>query len=125
MGSAGTFSITTTGFLTASLSESGALPGGVTFLDNDNGTATLSGTPTSGTGGTYTLSFTATNGVEPEATQSYTLTVDQAPAITSDDGTTFTVGSAGTFSITSTSFPTATLSESGTLPIGVSFVRQR
>ncbi len=122
VGSAGTFSITATGFLNAALSESGTLPGGVTFLDNENGTATLSGTPAAGSGGTYTLSITASNGVEPDATQTFTLTVDQAPAITSDDDTTFAVGSAGTFSITSTGFPTAALSESGTLPGGVTFL---
>ena len=122
MGSAGTFTVTTTGFPTASLSESGALPGGVTFLDNENGTATLSGTPAAGSGGTYTLSITASNGVDPEATQTFTLTVDQAPAITSDNDTTFTVGSAGTFTVTTTGFPTASLSESGALPGGVTFV---
>ena len=91
------------------LHESGSLPGGVTFLDNGNGTATLSGTPTSGSGGTYTLSITASNGVDPEATQTFTFTVDQAPAITSDNDTTFTVGSAGTFSVTTTGFPNASL----------------
>ena len=36
-GASGTFTVTTTGFPTPALSESGALPGGVTF--NDNGTA--------------------------------------------------------------------------------------
>jgi hypothetical protein len=122
VGSAGTFTVTSTGFPNASLSESGALPGGVTFLDNGNGTATLSGTPTSGTGGTYTLSLTATNGVVPEATQTFTLTVDQAPAITSDNASSFTVGTAGTFTITTSGFPTASLSESSTLPVGVSFL---
>jgi hypothetical protein len=40
---------------TPSLTESGVLPSGVTFTDNENGTATLSGTRASGTGGTYTL----------------------------------------------------------------------
>ena len=76
----------------------------------------LSGTPAAGSGGTYTLSITASNGVDPDATQTFTLTVDQAPAITSDDNTTFTVGSAGTFTVTTTGFPTASLSESGALP---------
>ena len=38
---------------------------GVTFVDNGNGTATLSGTPAAGTGGTYPLTFTAANGVTP------------------------------------------------------------
>ena len=122
VGSAGTFSITSTGNPTAALTETGALPGGVTFLDNGNGTATLSGTPTSGTGGTYVLSITAANGVTPNATQTFTLTVDQAPAITSEDATAFTVGAAGTFSVTSTGFPHAALSESGALPGGVTFV---
>ena len=30
------------------LSETGALPSGVTFIDNGNGTATLAGTPAGG-----------------------------------------------------------------------------
>ena len=72
------------------LTETGALPTGVTFVDNGDGTATLAGTPAAGTGGTYPLTITAANGVLPDATQSFTLTVDQAPAITSADSTTFT-----------------------------------
>ena len=46
-GSAGTFTVTTTGIPTAALSatSSPALPSGVTFKDNGNGTATLAGTP--------------------------------------------------------------------------------
>ena len=51
----------------------------MTFADNDNGTATLAGTPAAGTGGTYPLTITAANGVGPDATQSFTLTVNQAP----------------------------------------------
>ena len=38
----------------------GALPAGVTFVDNGDGTATLAGTPAAGTGGAYPLTFTAT-----------------------------------------------------------------
>ena len=73
-GTAGTFTVTTTGFPTSALSETGALLG-VTFVDNSNGTATLAGTPASGTDGTYPLTITADNGVVPDATQSFTLTV--------------------------------------------------
>src|SRR5256886_7151586 len=51
--------LTTTGTPTPSLTESGTLPSGVTFKDNGNGTATLSGTPAAGTAATYTLTFTA------------------------------------------------------------------
>ena len=37
--------MTSTGVPTATLSETGALPAGVTFTDNGDGTATLAGTP--------------------------------------------------------------------------------
>ncbi|MGO9972377.1 MAG: putative Ig domain-containing protein [Solirubrobacteraceae bacterium] len=79
-GQAGKFTVTTTGTPTAALSDGGAtLPTGVTFLANGNGTATLSGTPASGTAGSYPFTITASNGVSPNATQSFTLTV-RAPA---------------------------------------------
>ena len=108
---------------TATLTETGALPTGVTFVDNDDGTATLAGTPAAGTGGTYALTIDAANGVLPDATQTFTLTVDQAPAITSADSTTFIVGTAGTFTVTTTGFPTPTpMTETGALPAGVTFV---
>ena len=118
VGQAGSFTITTTGFPTPSLSETGTLPSGVTFVDNGNGTATLAGTPQVGTGGIYPLTFTAANGFS--ATQNFTLTVNQAPAITSATSTTFTTGFAGSFTVTTTGFPTPTLSETGVVP-GVSF----
>jgi sugar lactone lactonase YvrE len=47
--------------------------------------------------------------------------VEQAPAITSADVTTFSTGAVGSFAITATGFPTPTLSEVGALPDGVSF----
>jgi len=75
VGAAGTFTVTTTGVPTPSVSETGALPAGVTFTDNGNGTATLSGTPALATVGTYPLSFKATNGIAPDATQNFTLSV--------------------------------------------------
>ena len=77
------FTVTTTGFPTAALNETGALPTGVTFVDNFDGTATLSGNPAAGSGGTYVLTISAANQVVPDASQIFTLTVDQAPAITS------------------------------------------
>ena len=45
------------------VSHSGALPSGVHFTDNGNGTATLSGTPATATAGTYDLMLTAANGM--------------------------------------------------------------
>jgi Putative Ig domain len=124
VGTAGTFTVTGTGSPTPTFTESGALPSGVTFTGNSNGTATLAGTPAAGTTGTYPITITAANGVGSNATQSFTLTVSAAPlapTITSGNATTFTVGTAGTFSVTSTGSPAATLTESGALPSGVTF----
>jgi hypothetical protein len=78
IGAAGSFTITTTGSPTPALTRSGALPSGVTFIDNGNGTATLSGTPALGTVGSYGITITANNGVSPNATQSFNLTVEKA-----------------------------------------------
>jgi len=83
VGIAGTFTVTTTGNPPSSLSEAGALPSGVTFVNNGSGTATLSGTPAAGTSGIYALTITASNGVVPNAVQLFTLTVSSASTTTS------------------------------------------
>ena len=117
-GTAGSMTVTASGFPTSTLGESGTLPSGINF----NATrGMLSGIPAAGTGGTYALSFTAANGVGQPASQSFALTIDQAPAITSASNATFTVGSAGSFTVAASGFPAATLSESGALPTGVTF----
>ena len=67
---------------TSTLSETGTLPPGVTFTDNGDGTATLSGTPAAGSGGLYLLTITATN-VAGSYSQSFILIVFQTPQITS------------------------------------------
>jgi hypothetical protein len=116
-GSAGTFMVGATGFPVAALSESGALPGGVTFVP---ATGILSGTPAAGSGGSYPLVFTATNSTGTN-TQSFTLTVSQGVAITSANSTTFTTGAAGNFAVITAGFPAPVLSQSGSLPGGVTF----
>src|SRR5262249_36277807 len=121
VGSAGNFTVTATGVPTPTITETGALPNGVTFKDNGNGTATLSGPPAAGTAGSYRITITANNGVGTAANQNFTLTVNQAAAITSPNATTFTVGTAGTFSLTTTGAPTPALTETGALPNGVTF----
>jgi hypothetical protein len=117
VGQFGSFTITTTAFPVAAITRMGDLPEGVTFTDNGNGTATLEGTPEPGTGGIYPLTFTANNGVS--ATQSFTLTVNEDPAITSANSTTYTVGQAGSSSITPTGNPTAAITETPALTAGV------
>lgn len=216
VGVPGTFTVTTTGFPTPAVTATGARPGGVTFTDNGDGTATLAGTPASGSAAVYDLDIKAANGVAPDATQDFALTVaritttttlvsdtpdpsvvgetvtfsytvavvapgsgtptgnvtvsdgtnscagtvaagsctitftapgttnftaayagdtsfagstsgtashtvNQAPAFTSVDGATFTVGIAGAFTITVNGFPTPAISATGALPGGVSF----
>ena len=76
---AGSFSITTAGTPVSSLRESGSLPSGVTFTDNGDGTATLAGTPATGTEKSYSLTLTATSGVG-QTTQLFTLIVVAPPA---------------------------------------------
>src|SRR4029077_2706922 len=121
-GAAGTFSITTSGFLVQpTITESGALPGGGSFTDNGDGTATIAGTAASGSGGSYPITITASNGIQPAATQSFVLTIDEAPGITSANGTAFTTTQAGTFLVTTSGFPAAALAESGALPANVTF----
>ena len=124
VGQAGTFKVTSTGVPNATLSETGALPSGVTLTDNKDGTATLSGAPAALTGGTYPFTITAKNGVSPDATQNFILTVNEACAINSADNATFDVGKLGTFTVTtSTGWPKCTLSEPRNPPPGVGFNR--
>ena len=129
VGQAGSFTVTTTGTLPMSLSATPGvppLPSGVTFRDNRYGTATLSGTPAAGTTGTYTFTITALNLVAPfTATQSFTLTVNQACQITSAAGTTFNVGQAGTFTVTTTGVPPLHIVRDGRTAVGSHVRRQR
>src|SRR5208337_2630209 len=75
VGQAGSFTITTTGYPTPAITETGSLPAGVTLTDNGDGTATLAGVPQEGTAGTYSLTLIAANAIS-SATQSFTLTVN-------------------------------------------------
>jgi hypothetical protein len=119
-GTSGSFTITTTGYPAAAITETGSLPSGLTYHDNGDGSATISGTPGAATGGNYTLNLTAANGYLPNATQALTVNVEQPPAFTSGATATFVIGSAGTFGVTTSGFPTvSTITESGTLPAGI------
>lgn len=121
---AGSFTITTSGDPTAVITQTGKLPGGVKFIDNGDGTATLSGRPGNGVGqlGNYPLTFTASNGISPAATQNFTLTITRPPVITSVNNATFVVGTLNTFVVTTRNTnPKSALSFVGTLPAGVNF----
>ena len=79
-GAASTFKVTTTGVPTPTLSETGALPSGVTFTDNADGTATLAGTTRAA--GDFPVTITAHNGYGADGTQTFTLTVTKATTST-------------------------------------------
>ena len=70
---ADSFTVTATGAPIPALTETGALPTGVTFVDNGNSTATLSGEPT--VLGTFAIVISAKNGINPNATQTFNLVV--------------------------------------------------
>lgn len=117
-GTANQFQVTVTGHPTPTLSETGALPSGVTF---DATTGILSGTPTSS--GVFPITFSATNdyGGGSTVTQSFTLTVTASPRFTSASSTSFATGSADSFQVTASGYPSPTFSEAGALPAGVTF----
>jgi len=102
-GTAGSFTVTTTGFPAPTVSETGTLPTGVTFA-----AGVLSGTPTAS--GSFPITFGATNGTTVNATQAFTLTV-LAMAITTTslpDGSVYSKSNKVLYS--------ATLAESGGIP---------
>jgi len=113
--------VTTTGYPAPAITETGALPKGLSFTDNGNGTATLAGTAASGSGGSYPITITATS-TSGTATQVFTLTNAEAPTITSASTTSFSTGVAGTYTVTTTGYPAPSLTESGTLPAGLTFI---
>ena len=120
-GTAGSFTVTTTGYPAATLTEAGALPSGVAFASNGDGGAILSGTPAAGSEGTYPVTISAANSAGAANTQSFVLTVSGGLDITSADSATATAGAAFSFTITASGTPAATLTHTGTLPSGVTF----
>jgi hypothetical protein len=118
-----TLTVTTNGTPPPAINQTGTRPSNITFTDNGNGTATLSGTAVAGTGGHYPLTLTASNGIEANAVQAFTLTVNEAPSFTSTNNTTCTVGTLCTFTVTTLGFPGSSVARtSGTLPSGIDYI---
>ena len=78
VGTAGTFTVTTTGFPTPTLSETRCAARGRDLRGQPQRHRHARGHARGGHGRHLRLTLTATNGVAPDATQSFTLTVDQA-----------------------------------------------
>ena len=114
VGAGFSFTVAATGSPAPAMTETGALPQGLTWTDNGNGTATLAGVPAAGQGGVYTLTLAATNSLG-SAPQTFTLTVDQVPVITSATSASGTHGQAFTFTFTATGYPVPSLTHSGSV----------
>jgi hypothetical protein len=119
IGSTFNFTVVTKGSPIPAITQAGALPAGLTFTDNSNGTASIAGIPT-GAGGSFPQTFTATSSAG-TATQAFVLTVNKAPSITSAASTTVALGKAFSFAITATGTPAPSIARTGTLPRGVSY----
>ncbi len=116
-GSAGSFSVTSTGTPGSTYSiTTGTLPSGVTL----NATSGLLSSTATAANGVYALTITATNGVGTPATQPFTLTIDKPAAFTSAATTTFVQGTASNFIVGATGTPAPSFEvTTGTLPAGV------
>lgn len=114
------FTVATTGYPAPALTTTGTLPPGLAFIDKGNGTATLSGIPT--TPATDSFTIDAKSGATLDTTQLFTVTT--VPALTLSP----TSLPAGTYGTRYTATMAAaggvapyTLSESGALPPGLSW----
>ncbi len=129
VGTFGTFTVRTSPPVpSATVSFTGTLPQGISFVPNGDGTATVGGTAAAASEGSYPINITASNGTLPNAMQTFTITVQdappvpQAPVITSAATGSFLVGTAGTFTITATGTPTPSFTLIGAQPSWLSFV---
>jgi large repetitive protein len=111
---------TTAAYPTPAITEQGVLPAGISFFDNGNGTADLSGSPEPGSEGTYSITLVATNSVG-QSQATYTFVVLTPAAITSADSATAFVGAPFSFTVTGAGEYPLTFSDGGSLPSGLGF----
>ena len=120
-GSPANVTVTTAGWPYPALSMTGSLPSGLSFADNGNGTASITGTPSPGLEGTYQVQVQASNGTPSgySATQALTIAVAVAPTITSPDQVNFADGKSSSVTVTAAGWPAPTVSIVGALPPGL------
>jgi hypothetical protein len=109
LGTAASIGISATdGFpVSTTITQTGALPAGLTFHAN-GGSATIDGTPTAT--GVFTVGLTASNGGSPDAVQTLVITVQAAPAITlAAADQTVNAGNPVSFSAAASGFPAPTV----------------
>jgi Ca2+-binding RTX toxin-like protein len=116
VGQLASFQIVSTGFPAPDLTLTGALPEGLAFADNGDGTGTITGTPLA-PGGTKTVTVTATNDSGTDD-QQLTVVVSETPTITSADQAVFVLGTQGSFTVETSGYPAPALTGSP-LPAGL------
>jgi hypothetical protein len=119
-----TFPVLTAGSPTPSITKKGRLPSGLHLVDNDNGTATITGTPGSRSGGVYHPTIKATYGhgsTKVIVTQVLDFVVFQAPTFKTTHLPGAHVGSAYSATVRTRGYPAPTLTRPGALPEGVTF----
>ncbi|MDQ3991703.1 MAG: putative Ig domain-containing protein, partial [Actinomycetota bacterium] len=107
-GTENSWTLCASGYPPASLSLAGALPQGVAFLDNGDGSATIAGIADIGTGDTYTPTLTMTNAA---GTADQALSLDIAEVVRSTsapDHPTFVAGVPNTHRMSAIGRPTPT-----------------
>ncbi len=102
VGTRGAFQLLTNGPATLTEAASDTLPAGLVFDSSDDA---ISGVPAVGSGGVYTLNFTASNSLGQTYAQAFTITVDEPLSVTTSGSLNFTVGSAGSFTVTANAYP--------------------
>jgi hypothetical protein len=100
----------------------GFVPPGLDFIENDNGTATLEGTPTKD--GHFTITVNADNGIFTTSQQNISITIEPArkPTINLKDPT-FQLGTPAFYAISTTGYPSVALGDLNVtgLPPGLTF----
>lgn len=111
------YSLLAHGFPVPTVTETGRLPYGIKLSSS----GVLSGLAGRHSGGVYRVAVSASNGIGPVSTEAFTLTVLQFPDFLSAPRATFRAGRHRSFTMRTSAYPVAKLSESGHLPRGVRF----
>lgn len=115
--------VTTTGYPAPHLTIA-HLPSGLTFTDHGNGSGTIAGTPVVRAAGLHKLQVRAVSSFRfsvNTVTQSLTLQLDRPPSFTTSSSKKLVPGSAVRFLVKAAGYPYPALTESGSLPPGLTF----
>jgi hypothetical protein len=121
-GSAGSFTVRASGLPRANITAADSLPDGLSLTggDDNDGTATISGTPAAGTSGRHTITLHLAN-LLGDTAATLTIEIDAAPAVTSAATAHLGEGATSSFTVTTSGYPAPALSVLGDLPPGIAF----